>query len=94
MIKPKKVPMRKCVATDEQLPKKEMFRIVRTPEGDIIIDETGKAKGRGAYLSKKKLAVEKARKKQILDRHLEVKVPENIYDDLINLLGDGIDNKN
>ena len=46
----KKIPMRKCVATNESLPKKELIRIVRTPEGTIEIDETGKRNGRGAYL--------------------------------------------
>ena len=45
----KKIPMRKCVATNESLPKKELIRIVRTPEGTIEIDETGKRNGRGAY---------------------------------------------
>ena len=57
MLKPRKVPLRKCVATNEQHPKMDMFRIVRTPEGNIIIDLTGKARGRGAYLSKSKTAI-------------------------------------
>ena len=48
----KKVPCRTCVITREKLPKKELIRVVRTPEGEVIIDETGKANGRGAYLKK------------------------------------------
>ena len=88
-MKPRKIPMRKCVATNTQYPKGEMFRIVRTEE-NVIIDPTGKAKGRGAYLSKDKDAILLAKKKRILDRHLEVKVPDEIYDELIKILGDVI----
>ncbi|MDD3171142.1 MAG: YlxR family protein [Bacilli bacterium] len=87
MNKPKKVPIRKCVATNEQYPKKEMFRVVRTPEGNIIIDEIGKANGRGAYLSKNEEAIKLARKKKILDKHLEAVVPEEIYDLLLAKIG-------
>lgn len=88
MLKPRKVPLRKCVATNEQHPKQEMFRIVRTPEGNIIVDLTGKAKGRGAYLSKSKTAINLAKKKKVLDRHLEKEVPEAIYTELMQLLGE------
>ena len=48
----KKIPMRSCIITKEKLPKKELIRVVRTPEGEIVIDEIGKANGRGAYLKK------------------------------------------
>lgn len=54
-LKVRKVPLRKCVATNEQHPKMEMFRIVRTPENEVVIDLTGKVRGHGAYLSKKKV---------------------------------------
>ena len=91
MNKPKKIPLRKCVATSEQYPKKEMFRIVRTPLGSIEIDEVGKMNGRGAYLSKTKKAIEIAKKKKILDKHLEVAVPDEIYERLLKMLGDSID---
>ncbi len=87
MNKTKKVPLRKCVATNEQYPKKEMFRIVRTPEGNVILDEKGKANGRGAYLSKNVEAITQAKKKKILDKHLEVVVPEEIYELLLSKLG-------
>ena len=75
-MKVKKVPMRTCVVTHEKYPKKELVRVVRTPEGNICIDETGKANGRGAYLKKDKEVIEKARKSKVLERHLETKVPE------------------
>ncbi len=91
MNKPKKIPMRKCVATNEQFPKKEMFRVVRTPEGNVEIDPVGKMNGRGAYLSKSKKAIEIARKKKILERHLEVPVPDEIFEKLLEMLGDEID---
>lgn len=93
MNKPKKIPLRKCVATNEQFPKKEMFRIVRTPEGLVEIDSVGKMNGRGAYLSKTKKAIEIARKKKVLDRHLEVDVNDVIYDRLLEMLGDNIGEK-
>ncbi len=75
----KKVPMRKCVATQERFPKKELIRIVRSPEGQILIDETGKANGRGAYLRKSVDAVNLARKTGALSKALEADIPEEIY---------------
>ncbi|HHZ11478.1 MAG TPA: YlxR family protein [Acholeplasmataceae bacterium] len=90
-MKQKKIPMRTCVVTKEQHPKGEMFRIVRTSEGEILIDETGKARGRGAYISKSKAAVKKAKQKKILDRHLETTVPDSIYDELLEKLGDSLE---
>jgi predicted RNA-binding protein YlxR (DUF448 family) len=68
-----------------------MFRIVRTEDMTVIIDPTGKARGRGAYLSKNKQAIMLARKKKLLDHHLEVSVPDQIYVDLLEKLGDTID---
>ena len=85
-IKVKKVPMRKCVVTNEQHPKGEMFRIVRDPEGVVIIDTTGKAKGHGCYLVKNKKVILMAQKKKLLDRHLETSVPDEIYEQLVLLL--------
>ena len=66
MLKAKKVPLRKCIVTNEQFPKMEMFRIVRTPEGNVVVDLTGKVRGHGAYVSKNKSAIETARKKKYL----------------------------
>ena len=84
----KKIPMRSCVITGEKLPKKELIRVVRTPEGSVIVDETGKANGKGAYLKKDKEVFEKARKSKILNKKLEVEVPDFIYDELINKVGE------
>lgn len=81
-MKVKKIPVRKCVATLEQLPKKELIRIVRTPEQTVIIDESGKANGRGAYLKRSLEAIEIAQKKKVLDRALNVKVDDSIYEAL------------
>lgn len=80
----KKIPMRTCVVSREKLPKKELIRVVRTPEGEVIIDETGRSNGRGAYLKKDKDVIEKARTSKILERHLEVKIDDKIYDELIS----------
>ena len=82
----KKIPMRTCVATQEKLPKKELTRIVRTVDGNVVIDDTGKINGRGAYLKLSLDAIEKAEKTKILDRKLEIEVPDSIYDELKNKL--------
>lgn len=82
----KKVPMRKCVATGEMKPKKELVRIVRSKEGVVSIDLTGKKSGRGAYLTKDKEAILLARKKNILSNHLQVTIEDSIYDELIEMI--------
>ena len=82
----KKIPMRTCVISKEKCEKRDLIRIVRTPEGNIEIDLTGKKNGRGAYIKKDVEVVNKARKNKALDRHLEVNVPESIYDELINII--------
>ena len=83
--KVKRIPLRKCVVTNEQHPKMEMFRVVRTPEGNVIIDLQGKANGRGAYVKKDKEVIVKARKTKILERALEVSIPDEIYEELENI---------
>ena len=85
-MKIKKIPLRTCVITKEKLPKKELIRIVRTPEGTVIIDESGKANGRGAYLKKELETFEKARKSKALNRHLETEVPDEIFEKLKEIL--------
>ena len=77
MNKIKKIPMRTCVLTREKLPKMELIRIVRTPEGEVVIDPTGKLNGRGAYLKKDLDVINKAKKNKVLNRYLEVEVPDN-----------------
>ena len=82
----KKIPMRSCVVTGEKLPKQELIRVVRTPEGNVIVDESGKANGRGAYLKKDKDVILKAQKTKVLDKMLEVSVPDEIYQRLLELI--------
>jgi uncharacterized protein len=81
-MKRRKVPMRKCVASQEMFPKKELIRIVRTPENELVIDPTGKKSGRGAYLCAKMEYIDLAQKKKALDRALKVQVPSELYDQL------------
>lgn len=82
----KKIPLRKCVATGEMFPKKEMIRVVRSKEGEVSIDLTGKKSGRGAYVSKTTEAVQTAKKKNSLGNHLETSIPTEIYDELIVII--------
>lgn len=84
-MKQKKIPMRSCVVTREKFPKNELIRVVRTPEGNVMIDTTGKANGRGAYLKKDLAVFEKAQKSKILNRQLEIEVPDEIFEELKKL---------
>ena len=79
----KKVPMRKCVITGNQFPKKDLLRVVREPDGIVTIDDTGKVRGHGVYLCKDAEVIKAAKKKHILDRFLETQVPDEIYDELL-----------
>lgn len=81
-MKQKKIPMRTCVITKEKCPKKDLIRVVRTPESKVVVDITGKQNGRGAYLKKNLETITKAEKTKILDRHLEIEVPEEVYEEL------------
>ena len=87
-MKVRKEPIRKCLATGMRFSKKDLVRIVRTPEGEIKIDQTGKLNGRGAYLSKSLEAIKLARTKNIIGRALEVAIPEAIYEQLFQIVGD------
>jgi len=87
-MKVRKEPIRKCLATGERLSKKDLVRIVRTPEGEIKIDQTGKLNGRGAYLSKSLEAIKLAKTKNIIGKALEVEIPEAIYEQLFQIVGD------
>ncbi|ASV65918.1 YlxR family protein [Cytobacillus sp. FSL W7-1323] len=86
MNKSRKIPMRKCIATGEMMPKKSLVRIVRSKEGEVSVDVTGKKSGRGAYLTKSKEAILLAKKKNILASHLDVQVDEDIYNELLDLI--------
>lgn len=76
----KKVPLRKCTGCGESKGKKELIRVIRTPEGEICLDETGRKNGRGAYLCKNIECLKKARKTRGLDRSFKMAVPPEVYD--------------
>ena len=84
----KKVPERKCMGCNEKRPKKELIRIVRTPEGEILLDDKGKISGRGVYICPKKDCFVKSRKAKRFERSLEVEIPEVVYDALENKLSE------
>lgn len=79
----KKLPMRTCVVSKEKCEKRDLLRIVRTPEKEVIIDETGKANGRGAYLKKDRDVINKARATKALEHVLEITIPDSIYDEML-----------
>ena len=81
----KKIPLRSCVVSKEKLPKKELIRVVRTPEGEVKIDETSKMNGRGAYLKKDIAVIEKAKKSKVLARHLEATIPDELFEEIMNM---------
>ena len=78
-IKPKKIPTRRCVGCGEHLPKSTLIRVLRTPEGEIVLDLTGKKSGRGAYICKSVSCFKKAAKSKRLDSSLECKIPDEVY---------------
>ena len=79
----KKIPMRQCVGCQEMKNKKELIRVLKNTEGEITIDLTGKANGRGAYLCRNKECLLKARKNKGLERSFKMSIPENVYENLI-----------
>ncbi|GGA96525.1 YlxR family protein [Macrococcus hajekii] len=87
-MKQKKIPMRKCILSQDMKPKREMLRVVRSKEGDIAVDPTGKANGRGAYVSMDLSVIEAARKKKKLENFFEsdTETLNPIYDELIRLV--------
>lgn len=82
----KKVPMRKCIATNESLPKKELLRIVRTPEGELKVDLSSKLNGKGAYLKKSVEALEIAKKKDLISKALEVSATDELYEEILKAI--------
>lgn len=82
----KKIPMRRCLATNESFPKKELLRIVRTPEGEVKVDLSGKLNGKGAYISKSNEALKLARDKKVLSKALEVEIPEEVYQEIERII--------
>lgn len=82
----RKIPMRKCIASGEMKPKKEMVRIVRDKEGQVSIDPTGKKNGRGAYISLDADLVKKAQKKEMVNQALNASVEEDFYTELLEYI--------
>ena len=85
--KAKKLPMRQCLGCNEHLPKRELIRVVRTPEGEVVADLTGKKNGRGAYLCPKAACLRKAQKSKRLEKALECSIPDSVYDGIELSLG-------
>ncbi len=82
----KKIPMRKCLGCNEMKPKKELIRAVKSPDGEISIDLTGKKSGRGAYICPDKACLRKARKGKRIEKALETAIPDSVYDAMENEL--------
>ena len=87
---PKKIPLRRCVATGEQCAKKELIRVVRNKDGEVFIDLQGRQNGRGAYIKATLEAIQLSRKKNSLGKALEVSIPESIYEELERIVSLGI----
>ena len=79
-MQPKKVPMRKCTGCNEMKPKKELVRVVRSPEGEVSLDLTGKKPGRGAYVCRDAACLSKARKAGRLERAFSCEIPPDVYE--------------
>ena len=80
MMNKKKTPMRQCVGCKEMRNKKDMMRVLRTSDGEVVLDTTGKKNGRGAYLCMTKECLEKARKNKGLERSFKINIPDEIYE--------------
>ena len=78
----KKIPQRQCMGCRERMDKRQLIRVVRTPEGAVQLDFSGKLSGRGAYICPKSECLKKAQKSKALERSLEVPIPEEVYDRL------------
>ena len=85
-MKEKKRPLRTCVITKEKCEKKDLIRVVKTPEGNVVVDSTGKKNGRGAYLKKDIEVIKKAKSNKILDKVLETNIAESVYEELEKLV--------
>ncbi|MDN4523415.1 RNase P modulator RnpM [Fictibacillus fluitans] len=81
-MKTRKIPMRKCVACQEMKEKKDLIRIVRSPEGEVFVDPTGKKSGRGAYLCNQASCFNLAKKKGSLSNQLKAQVPDEVFAEL------------
>lgn len=89
MEQKKKIPLRQCVGCNERRAKSELIRVLRTPEGNIELDSSGRKNGRGVYLCHNAKCFNKARKSGRIASHLECDIPEEIYEALANELAQG-----
>ena len=78
--KVRKIPMRQCMGGNEHKPKMDLLRVVRSPEGEVSLDETGRKNGRGAYLCRDVKCLRKARKSRRIESNLECAIPDQVYD--------------
>ena len=85
-MKNKKIPMRSCVVSREKLPKQELIRVVKNKDNEVFVDITGKQNGRGIYIKKDLEVLEKAKKSKIIDKLLESKIEDSIYEELENII--------
>ncbi len=85
-MKVKKIPLRTCVITKEKLPKQELLRIVRTKEGDVVCDITGKLNGHGAYIKKDIAVLEQAKKTKALAKKLECNIEDSVYEEIRKII--------
>ncbi len=88
MLKKRKIPQRMCTGCMEMKPKKELIRIVKSKDGEVSVDMTGKKPGRGAYICKSVECLEKAVKQKRLEKNLEIKVDDELYNKLRNEVTD------
>lgn len=86
MSRKRKIPLRKCVVTEERKPKQELIRIVRNKEGEVFVDLSGKQNGRGAYVTKSIDVVDQAQQSGALNHHLKAQVEPAIYDELREII--------
>lgn len=91
-MRKKKIPLRMCVGCRETKPKKELIRVVRSPEGEISIDLNGKKPGRGAYICRDSKCLKKALNSKILDRTFNQKIQDEIHERLISEMNEGEEN--
>ena len=82
----KKIPQRMCVVTKEKTDKRNLLRIVKTKDNQILVDLTGKQNGKGAYITKSKEVLEKSKKTKALDKALEITIPDSIYDEIESII--------
>ena len=85
-MKNRKIPMRSCIVTREKLPKQELLRIVKTTDGNVLGDISGKINGRGAYIKKDIEVLDKAIKSKILERQLETTISDSVYEEIRKII--------